>query len=324
MISRHPVSRFVQRAHGHTWLVGVAGLAAGLALLVWAPTLKAASRSIILFAGFHLLGAAVIATAAYVGWFKGSGRIKAAARAGGLVYSTGAAWLNAPFVIGLVLVAVAIVLQAARPELWAVNFLLVIGGVTFFAGSRVARSFRAAPEAVLPLVDLFDSDAAHVLDLGCGSGRSTLPLVQGDRRASVVALDAFAGETDPALMLLRRNLQVAGLEDRVEVRAGPLSPLPFADQSFDAVISVNVLDHRGGDRRQALAGVLRVLRPGGRLLLVVRTPSLATFAALNLLAFTLAWPGRWQRTAEAAGLAMLREGRFNNSWFAVLERPSSG
>ena len=51
--------------HSHTWLMGLVGLAAGLALLIYAPSLKVISNSLFLFAGFHIVGAIVLLASAY-------------------------------------------------------------------------------------------------------------------------------------------------------------------------------------------------------------------------------------------------------------------
>ena len=46
--------------HSHTWIVGVLGLIAGLVLLVYVPSLPAVSQSVLLFAGFHIVGGAIL------------------------------------------------------------------------------------------------------------------------------------------------------------------------------------------------------------------------------------------------------------------------
>lgn len=323
MSSRERSRLSLARPHSHPWVVGILGLLAGLVLLIYVPTLKVVSNSILLFAGFHLLGAAVIAASAYIGWFRGVRQAWALKASSSPIYSTGLAALNAPALFSVLFLAAAVLLQINRPGLWPVSFLLVVNSVTFFAGSRVADAFRTAQDAVLPLVDIGLKQDARMLDIGCGSGRSTIPLARADRGLRVVAFDDFESDRAAALTLLQRNLKATGLEDRISVTRGALIPLPFPDQSFDAAISVNVLDHRGGDHRRALAEVFRILRPGGRMLLVVRTPSLATFAALHVFAFMLAGPKHWRRATRSAGLGAVLEGRINNAWFIVLERPAT-
>jgi SAM-dependent methyltransferase len=107
--------------------------------------------------------------------------------------------------------------------------------------------------------DLFQRHAREladpVLDLGCGTGRMLRrPLLRG-RRAVGVDLVAeglrAAGRTRPGPAL---------------VQASAL-PLPFADGTFGAVLLLDVLEHV--DDRAVLREVLRVLRPGGSVLISV-------------------------------------------------------
>src|SRR5512140_233170 len=52
--------------HGHMVWVGFLGLAAGAALMIYVPSLKAISSAIVLFAAFHLVGAVVLLASVYV------------------------------------------------------------------------------------------------------------------------------------------------------------------------------------------------------------------------------------------------------------------
>lgn len=90
-----------------------------------------------------------------------------------------------------------------------------------------------------------------VLDLGCGKGRFARRLEEAG--ASVVGLDLSA----------RMLAEASGL-DRVR---GSARSLPFADARFDAVVAVEVFEHLG-DVSSAIAEARRVLRPGGRLIVI--------------------------------------------------------
>jgi SAM-dependent methyltransferase len=92
---------------------------------------------------------------------------------------------------------------------------------------------------------------ATILDAGCGSGRIfRYELAAGCR---VVGVDIGAD--------LRDNPNVA---DPVR---GDVQRLPFADASFDAVLASHVMEHLPRPD-EALAEVARVLKPGGRFLLL--------------------------------------------------------
>ena len=99
-------------------------------------------------------------------------------------------------------------------------------------------------------------------DLGCGTGElaaSLAPFV-----ARVIGVDA----SKPMLAAARRRLEDA---ENVELRAGELEALPIADGELDAAVLFLVL-HHVVEPGPALAEVARVLKPGGRVLVVDMLP----------------------------------------------------
>jgi ubiquinone/menaquinone biosynthesis C-methylase UbiE len=63
------------------------------------------------------------------------------------------------------------------------------------------------------------------------------------------------------------NAALEGVANRVEVKTGDITKLPFPDASFDAVISMTVIHNipsREG-RDEALRELARALKPGGRM-----------------------------------------------------------
>lgn len=106
---------------------------------------------------------------------------------------------------------------------------------------------------------------ARVLDVGCANGYSSVHYAQ--RGVDLVGIDyvpemiASANE--------RRDALPAELRERVEFHVGDATALDFGDGEFDAVISTRVVINLGAwdAQRTALAELVRVLRPGGILLL---------------------------------------------------------
>ena len=103
----------------------------------------------------------------------------------------------------------------------------------------------------------------RVLDLGCGGGRHAFELYR--RGAHVVALDQNAEDlaaVDAMFKAMEAEGQVpAGATARTV--NGDALRLPFDDDTFDAVIAAEILEHIPADTA-AMAELTRVVRPGGR------------------------------------------------------------
>ena len=114
-----------------------------------------------------------------------------------------------------------------------------------------------------------------MLDVACGTG--VLARAVADRvgpRGAVVGLDINEG----MLAVARRKAPA------IEWRQGAAEDLPYADASFDAVVSQFGLMFFQ-DRARAIRQMIRVLRPGGRLAVAVwdsldKTPAYAVFVSM--------------------------------------------
>ena len=104
-----------------------------------------------------------------------------------------------------------------------------------------------------------DLSGKQVLEVSCGHGGGASYLVRTLGPASYTGLDLNAD----AIAFCRKRHSLPGL-DFVH---GDAQNLPFADESFDAVINVEA-SHGYPDFPRFLAEVARVLRPGGRFLYV--------------------------------------------------------
>jgi SAM-dependent methyltransferase len=99
---------------------------------------------------------------------------------------------------------------------------------------------------------------ARVLDLGCGGGRHLIALAEAGHR--VTGMDI----APRGLEHCREWLAAVDLE--AELVLGDFRrPLPFEDSSFDAVLSIKVINHgTPEDIHQVFGEVTRITRPGGR------------------------------------------------------------
>jgi ubiquinone/menaquinone biosynthesis C-methylase UbiE len=104
--------------------------------------------------------------------------------------------------------------------------------------------------------------AGSILDIGTGPGWLLVKLHDQAPDGSLTGLDI-----SPAMVAkARQNLAKAGLAGRIEVRLGAAQSLPFADSSFDAVVSTGSI-HHWNDPAAGLNEVHRVLKPGGHALI---------------------------------------------------------
>ncbi len=111
----------------------------------------------------------------------------------------------------------------------------------------------------------------RVLDLGCGRGMVLLEAARHLDRGEAVGIDLWrstdqSGNRQEATLA---NAQAEGVAERVTLRTGDMSDLPFADASFDLVLSSLAIHNirRERDRHAAIAEAVRVLRPGAMLLI---------------------------------------------------------
>jgi len=142
---------------------------------------------------------------------------------------------------------------------------------------------------------------ARVLDLGCGIGE---PAVRIARRhdCQIVGVNASREQVRQG----RELVQQAGLCERIEIRHGNALALALADESFDAIVCLEV----AGDicvtadaKRQFVSELWRVLRAGGHVgfsdLAFTAAPSRREDKALRAVLYHTGselvgdWPGRF-------------------------------
>ncbi len=194
--------------------------------------------------------------------------------------------------------------------------------------------------ATLPTAAFLPSGAGKVLDMGAGTGRSTLMVLEARPQATVVALDLFgesyeehfgkppAGEStiDQGKAALIRNLRAAGVERRATIQPGDMRHMPLESASFDAIVSAYAIDHLGRDGiTEALSEASRVLKPGGEfLLIVIAKDGWLTFTFGPLIMHShMAAADFWARKLRDAGFQILEDGTQPATKY-ILARKTSG
>ncbi len=100
----------------------------------------------------------------------------------------------------------------------------------------------------------------RLLEIGCGLGTDLLQFAKGG--AEVTGVDLTTASID----LVKKRFALYGLPVRAQV--GDAERLPFSDASFDVVYSFGVLHHTPNTRK-TIDEVYRVLKPGGRIIIML-------------------------------------------------------
>jgi SAM-dependent methyltransferase len=150
-----------------------------------------------------------------------------------------------------------------------------LGGVASLEDRAQMRTyqamFRTLVDAIAP------QPGESILEVGCGAGslvRLLARWVGGSNPITAVDVNPF---------LLDEAAQLAAAEelaDAIRFTEGNAEALSFEDEAFDCVYSVTVFEECDADR--AMAEAMRVLRPGGRVGLVVRALDMPQWWNLTL------------------------------------------
>jgi SAM-dependent methyltransferase len=145
-----------------------------------------------------------------------------------------------------------------------------LGAVAVFENRGKDRSYRRVLRGMLQ--DARSSQSDLLLEVGCGSGVSSRWIAKEKFCASPIV----ASDLNPFLLKEAQSLcDAEGLTGRVKFEEANAEALPFADDSFDIVLAVTVIEECDAD--QAISEMTRVLKPGGRLALMVRACDINLF-----------------------------------------------
>ncbi|PYI66752.1 SAM-dependent methyltransferase [Arthrobacter livingstonensis] len=230
--------------------------------------------------------------------------------------------IDAPWVpwlwtgIGVVFLVIGVldVLGSAPSPSWYINLVLAFGGaVIWFAGSAIYfhASLRGKFVVWAELLDgLALQGTENVLDLGCGHGAVTILAAQRVPHGTVAGIDLWRSidQSGNSAEATAANLELNGVADRVHLDTGDMTALPYPDESFDLVtasVAIHNIPSKEG-RAKAVTEAVRVLRPGGRVLIadIRRVPDYAaTLRSLGAAVeqqrsagWRIWWTGPWMAT----------------------------
>jgi len=178
-------------------------------------------------------------------------------------------------------------MQAVRDSALAPG--LVIQSLDAFRESSLSARYKQQSYEFVPV------NVGQILDVGCGTGDDVLALAERCGSVTLVfGLDRQLASIDEAS---RRARNVAL---NVQFAVGDAHALPFANDCFDVVRADRLL-YEVDDRARVLKELVRVTRPGGRLLLhdheAVLTRDRALVYGLSSSELFGSWP--WQESEAA-------------------------
>ena len=311
---------------GHTKLIAVIGIIASILLLVLMPQLKWMAGLTLGVVLIHVALLLILSLSAVVVLpgklqqrlmlffhkIKDDQRFDAGWSAG---------WLNGFWVTSVVFLAAAIHIYFSFPGLQLLAFLLFLMSINFLVGNLIIRSPKHTRYLTLPWVSLFKEGSSRILDAGCGAGRTTIAL-GNIYPGKITAIDLFNSDyiDGGGNTLFERNLKLAGISDRVEIVQGDITNTGFHEGAFDAVVSTFMIDHLGDQKATALTEINRILKPGGRMLMIVFTPNLTSFAILNVLSFLLTSRKQWKKLFKLTNFRFVEEGEVNGGTYFLIEK----
>lgn len=175
----------------------------------------------------------------------------------------------------------------------ATTVALVLAAISFATSRTWQASLNTAPAVLLALstasylwttkrgkfavwAGLLDSLAMRgderLLDVGCGRGAVLMLAAKRLPRGQAVGIDLWStkDQSGNGEQSAVRNAKLEGVDERIALHTADMRHLPFTDRSFDVVTSSLAIHNIGNarGREQALAEILRVLKPGGTALIV--------------------------------------------------------
>jgi arsenite methyltransferase len=148
----------------------------------------------------------------------------------------------------------------------AAIYLLGMGGLMLYY-SKIAKLQDC--EQLLDLIQWSGNE--QVLDVGCGRGLMTIGAAKRLTSGKAIGIDLWQqqDQSDNHAAGTLTNAAIEGVTERIEVKTADMRELPFADNAFDVVVSSWAVHNLEivTDRHQALAEIMRVLKPNGRIIL---------------------------------------------------------
>lgn len=214
------------------------------------------------------------------------------------------------------------------------NTYLTIGGgiivafgiymiVAHFLSLYVFTGIGMSLDWIAKLLELKGNE--YVLDVGSGTGRTSVQIAKRLTTGRLVGIDIWdtmelSGNSPERAY---KNAEIEGVKAKVDFKFGNVLEIPFNDDIFDIVTCSSVLNNLPGEKNRvkALKEIFRVLKPGGKCMLLEPLRNLRMFFAFTPFAFyQLGKSEHWEKYAKTAGFSKVRFQDKKGSGIFILEK----
>jgi ubiquinone/menaquinone biosynthesis C-methylase UbiE len=172
--------------------------------------------------------------------------------------------------LGIILTVIAIL---GGLNLHALLYLLLLPVPYFFlqalkwkAGGVLEERLRIREE-LIKIVQPKKGDM--VLDVGTGGGLLAIGFAKAEEDIRAVGIDLWVpGGGGTCLKTAKRNAEIEGVADKVKFKKADARDIPYPDDHFDIVVASFVIHMIYKDRDKALKEMIRVLKPGGKFVIM--------------------------------------------------------
>jgi SAM-dependent methyltransferase len=188
--------------------------------------------------------------------------------------ASGAWWLIALRYSIAVVVGLYLLNQVRKPSRWLGRPFLWMMNVSH--SPLTDWGLQHAPSLDKPLDIDKVADDLQILDVGCGGGHTIEKLAALAPHGKVSGVDYARGSVAASRARNRQVIEVG----RVSIQEASVSRLPFADNTFDLVTAVET-QYYWPDLANDMREILRVLKPGGTLLVIAESYKKGSTNALH-------------------------------------------
>ncbi|MGL6105880.1 class I SAM-dependent methyltransferase [Romboutsia sp.] len=182
-------------------------------------------------------------------------------------------------IVGVVFIVLAIGISKFYQDSIFIFRLLLTGIISLLAFTLIFSSimmllsskFGKLKEVNMVLDMLNIKGDEYVLDAGCGKGLYLIGIAKRLIKGKVVGIDKWTKDlSNNCKENTLLNAKIEGVIDKVKIRTGDMTKIPYEEKTFDLIISSFVINNilEESMRKKALLEIVRVLKNGGKLCII--------------------------------------------------------